>query len=129
MTQVVNEIPLRVTTTGSAGSATGSATTDVPGGITGFLYSVIVKPNATGWANTTDITVTEVGGAGRALLTITDKNNALASYPVRVAEVNNVAVASGGFAPPALVGAQIQVALAQANAQSPAAEVWLQILR
>lgn len=129
MTQIVNDISLRVVTTGSAGSATGSASTNVVGGITGFLHSVIVKPTASGWANTTDITVTEVGGAGRTLLTITNKDSALASYPVRVAEVDATGAVSGGFTPPALVGAQIQVSLVQANAQSPAVEVWLQILR
>lgn len=127
--QTVNSIYLKVTTSGSAGSATGTATTSVPEGLFGFLYSIVIKPNATGWAATTDITVTEVGGPARTLLTLTDKSNALASYPVRVAEVGATGTALPTYAPLALAGSQITVALAQANAQSPALEVWLYLLR
>ncbi len=131
MTQIINTLKLTIVTSGSAGSATGNAITAVPGGITGLLYSVYIKPNATGWAATTDITVTEEGAetAGRTLLTLTDKSSAAVSYPLRVAEVGAIGAATGGYALVALNGGQIKIALAQANAQSPALEAWLYLLR
>jgi hypothetical protein len=130
MDQTINAVYLKVTCAGSAGSATGTATTAVSGGIRGFLYSVYAKPTASGWAATTDITVTESGAgtASRNILTLTDKSNAAASYPVRVAEVGSTGAATGGYTPVALGGGQITVSLTQAN-DAQVFEVWLYILR
>lgn len=127
--QTVNSIYLKVTTSGSAGSATGAATTNVPEGLFGFLYSIVIKPNVSGWAGTTNITVTEVGGPARTLLTLTAKSSAAASYPLRIAEVGSTGTPLATYAPLALAGSQITVALAQANAQTPALEVWFYLLR
>ena len=129
MSQTINVYYMTINTTGSAGNATGSATTNVRGGISGFLYSVVVKPNTSGWASTTDITFTEAEAPGRALLTLTNKNSALASYPVRIAEAGTDGAALSTYAPFALAGSQITVSLAQANAQTPALEVWFYVLR
>ena len=129
MTQIVNVYYTRVNTTGSAGNATGSATTDVPGGITGFLYSVVVKPNTSGWAATTDITFTEADAPARTFLTLTNKDNTQVSYQVRVVENDSTGTALSTYTPIALAGDQITVSLAQANAQTPALEVWFYVLR
>jgi len=132
MTQTINAIYMKLTTAGSAGSATASGTTAIPGGIQGFLYAIYVKPKATGWAATTDITITESGAntPARTILTLTDKSSAAASYPVRVAEVGATGAATGGYAPMAFDNnAQFSVAVAQANAATDALEVWFYLMR
>lgn len=119
---------LRVTTTGAPGSAAGSATTAVPGALVGLLYAVYVVPTASGWAATTDVTVTETS-TGKTLLTVTDKSSAPAEYPVRLAEVDPTGAPTGSVCPPALAAGQVTVTLTQANAQDPAAAVWLYVLQ
>lgn len=129
--QTINKIKVTVTTTGSAGSATGSATTTVPAGIQGLLYSIAIKPKAAGWAATTDITIAEAGTdtPQRTILTLTDKSSAAASYPVRMAEVGNTGSVTGSYAPMAFDASQFTVSLAQANAATDALEVWFYVLR
>lgn len=127
--QTLNAIPLRVVTAGSNGSATGTATTSIPGGIQGFLYAIHIKPNATGWAATTDITITEVGGPARTILTLTNKSDAAAHYPVRVAEVGATGSALPTYTLMPFDAAQFSVAIAQGNAKDPALEVWFYLMR
>ncbi len=131
MQQTINALHLKVTTAGSSGSATGSAQTDVPGGVQGLLYAIYVKPKASGWAATTDITITEEGGStpGRTILTLTDKNSTAANYPVRMAETNAAGTALTSVVPLAVDAAQFKVALAQANAATDALEVWFYVMR
>lgn len=131
-TQTINAIYLKLTTAGSAGSATASGTTTVPGGIQGLLYAIYVKPKAAGWAATTDITITESGSntPGRTILTLTNKSSTATSYPVRVTEVSATGTSVGTYAPMAFDNhAQFSVAIAQGNAATDALEVWFYIMR
>lgn len=69
-----------VTTTGAAGSATGSAQTiDLPLG--SWLIGVRVDYHASAPA-TTDVTISETDGLGQTLLTLTDNNTDGVYYPV-----------------------------------------------
>lgn len=128
MSELINKIKLTVTTTGSDGSATGSAVTAANGGLTGFLHSIHVKPLVAGWAATTDITITETGGAGRTLLTLANKSSAAATYPVRVQEVGADGTGTSTYTMYALNGEQITVSMAQANVDTDALEVWLYLV-
>lgn len=127
--QTINAIYMKLTTTGSDGSATATGTTAIPGGIQGFLYAIHVKPLVAGWAATTDITITEVGGPARTILTLTDKSSTAVTYPVRVAEVGSTGSATGGYAPLAFDAAQFTVTMAQANVDTDALEVWFYLMR
>ena len=129
MSQIINTLKLNITTTGSDGSATGSAVTAANGGITGFLYAIHVKPLVAGWATTTDITITETGGAGRTILTLTDKSSAAVTYPVRLEEVGATGTGVGSRAMYAFNGEQITVSVAGANVDTNAVEVWLYLQR
>jgi hypothetical protein len=132
MQQTINAIYMKLTTVGADGSATATGTTAIPGGIQGFLYSIYVKPLVAGWATTTDITITEVGAntPARTILTLTDKSSAAASYPVRVAEVGATGASVGTYAPMAFDNnAQFRVAMAQANVDTDALEVWFYLMR
>jgi len=127
--QTMNAIYMKLTTAGADGSATASGTTAIPGGIQGFLYAIHVKPLVAGWATTTDITITEVGGPARTILTLTDKSSTAVTYPVRVAEVGSTGAATGGYAPLAVDAVQFTVAMAQANVDTDALEVWFYLMR
>lgn len=128
-TQTINAIYMKLTTTGSDGSATATGTTAIPGGIQGFLYAIHVKPLVAGWAATTDITITEVGGPARTILTLTDKSSTAVTYPVRVAEVGSTGSGVGSYAPLAVDAVQFTVAMAQANVDTDSLEVWFYVLR
>lgn len=125
MAQAVNAIRLAVTTTGANGSAEGEATT--PGGIRGAVMSFRVDYEATA-PNTTDVTITEVGGAGRTLLTLTDRNTD-GEFPVRIAEVGATGTAGTGTTPILMGGEPIEVAVAGCNAITNAVVVWIYILQ
>lgn len=127
MAQAINSIRIPVTTTGSAGSATGDTTTAIPQGIRGALMSFYVDCHASLPA-TTDITITEVGGAGRTLFTLTNRNTG-GEFPVRISEVGTTGTAGSGVTTFLLDGTQIKVALAQANALTNAVVVYAYILQ
>lgn len=126
--QSVNELYIPVTTTGSAGSATGETTTDIAQGIRGFVWAIHVKPNGS-LPNTSDITISEVGGAARTLLTLTNAGTTAKTYPVRIVDTDNTGSDLTSRGAIALGGTQIKVAIAQSDALTKAVEVWVYILR
>ncbi len=127
MSQSVQGIQLKVTTTtGGAGTSTGDNTTS-GGGIQGALMSVYLAFHASA-PNTTDVTITEVGGAGRTFLTLTDVNTS-GEYPIRVAEKGVTGTALGTYAPFLLPGVQLKVALAQCNVLTDAVVATFYILQ
>jgi hypothetical protein len=129
MTQTINAVYLKLTTTGSDGTATATATTAMP--VQGFLYAIYVKPLVAGWAAGTDITITETGThtPQRTILTLTNKSSAAASYPVRIAETGTTGTALTSYVPMAFDGAKFTVTMAEANVDTDALEVWFYLMR
>lgn len=114
------EHSLTITTTGSAGTATGSAVTPT---LYGFLEMVRIDYNA--MPVTTDITISEVGGLNRTLLTISNSNTDAVYYPRSVVhDAAGVAIV-GGYAKIYLYGYPLQVSVAQADAGAEAVKVGL----
>lgn len=71
-------IEARITTTGTSGAATGTKTTiDLPPCV---IVAVKVDYDAAA-PDTTDLTVTETKGLGRALLTLTNQKTDKVAYP------------------------------------------------
>lgn len=108
---------VRVTTTGSAGSATGSATTADE--FHGFLHKVRIDYHASAPA-TTDLTLVETEAASLTLLTLTN-NNSDGTYLPREAVHDNAGtgVTYDGTRPiyeRSPVSGHLTVSLAQADA-------------
>lgn len=128
MSQLVQAVKIAVTTTGSAGSATGETTSAVLQNVAGALWSIYFDFHASA-PSSTDLVVTEVGGAGRTLLTLTNVNTD-ASYPVRIAETGVTGTALGTYTPFVLpVGSQIKVAVSGSNALTDCVVAWCYILQ
>jgi hypothetical protein len=68
---------IRVTTTGSNGSAAGAATSEFQ--LRGFLECI--KTDFTAQPSTTDVTITEADGMQRTLLTLTSGNTDAVDFP------------------------------------------------
>ena len=128
MGQTVNEIRIAVTTAGSAGSATGETTTDIPGGIHGALWSFYLEYHGSAPGATTDVTITEVGGAGRTFLTRTNTATD-GEFPVRIPETGNTGVAGSGVTPYLMGGGQIKVAVEHSNQLTNAVVVTVYLLQ
>lgn len=126
MTQTVNRIRVPVTTTGSAGSATGEVTTDAPGGIRGYLENVYVDYHASAPA-TTDVTISEADGPARTLLTLTDTNTDADVAP-RKLEQDTVGADLASSTRYSLAG-QITVTVAGADALTNCVVVYLDVLQ
>lgn len=126
MSQAIQGIKLAVNTAGSAGSASGDNTTAIRG-IKGALMSVRFDYHASAPA-TTDLTLTEIGGAGRTLLTLTNINTD-GEYPIRIAEVGTTGTALGTYTPILLDGVQLKVALAQCDQLTNAVVAYFYILQ
>lgn len=125
MPQAINGIRLPVTTTGSAGSAAGDATSAT---ISGVLLNVYLKFHASAPGATTDVTITEVGGAGRTLLTLTNTATS-GNFPIRIPEVGVTGTALTGTTPFYLPGTAIKVAVAQCDALTEAVVAFFDILQ
>jgi hypothetical protein len=78
--------------------------------------------------NTTDVTLSEVGGGGRTLLTVTNNNTSGSYYPTVEAQDSAGAGISGVRLPIALGGAGLKVEVAQSDALIEAVVAWLLIL-
>lgn len=101
-----------VTTTGSAGSATG---TGYSGSINGLLLGVYLDYNASAPA-TTDVTIsTNVTAHGGTILTVSN-NNSDGFYPVRVQAVDNTGTAISGVYELWPISGVVKIAVAQADA-------------
>lgn len=127
MSQSANSIRLAITTTGSSGSAVGELTTNVPGGIRGYLYSVYLDYHASAPSGT-DLVISEVGGPARTFLTLTDVNTD-GERPIRRSTVGVTGATDGGSAPFALAGTQIKVAVSGSNALTDAVVATLYLLQ
>ncbi len=124
MGQSVNTIRIPVTTTGVDGSGVGEASS---AGVRAAIMSFYIKYHASA-PGTTDVVITEVGGAGRTLLTRNNTNTS-GEFPVRISEVGNTGTAGSGVTPYFLGGEQIKVAVTGANALAPAVEVFAYVLQ
>lgn len=116
--------PIAVTTTGDPGSATGSNTLGHELERM-FLLGVKIDYHASAPA-TTDVTITEVGGLGQTLLTLTNVNTDGFYYP-RV-EVDDPTGTGLGVYNPLMVEGDVQVAVAGCDALTDAVSVTLQLL-
>jgi len=94
------EYQVAVTTTGSAGSATGTADSNP---ITGELLAVFVDYNASAPATTT-VDLDEVGGAGRKLLDKAANATDVTHYPRVLMQDNTGANLTGVYERFALAG-------------------------
>lgn len=128
MAQAVNCIRIPVTTTGSAGSASGNQSSAVPGGIRGAIMSIYLDYHASAPGATTDVTITEVGDANRTLLTRTNTATD-GEFPVRISEVGSTGTAGSGVTPYFIAGAQINVAVAQSDALTNAVVAYVYVLQ
>ena len=118
-----SEVYLPVTTTGSAGSATGSK---VSGVINGLIYSIYVKYHASA-PSSTDVTIAETNGATRTFLTLTNVNTS-GTKPAYAAVVDATGTALSSYVAPALAGRTVTVSVAGADALTNAVEVYLYVL-
>lgn len=116
----LKRVNLPITTTGSAGSATGSATTGVPGGVA-RLVAVDIDFHASTPA-TADTTVAADRGT---VLTVTNSATDKTYYPrVPVQSAAGADIAGRGEEPPIVEGT-VTVSLAGADALATAATVGL----
>lgn len=121
---MIETFPIKVTTTGSAGSAAGSADSDP---INGILRAIRVDYHASAPA-TTDLTVTELNSLGRTLLTKTDTATDDIVYPtVEADDAAFAAIADTVW--PICIDGRVRVSVAQSNALAPAVTVWVQVER
>lgn len=118
-----SEVYIPVTTTGSAGSATGSGVSNV---INGLIYSIYVKYHASA-PGTTDVTISETTGATRTFLTLTNTNTS-GTKPAYVAAVDATGTALTSYVATALAGRTVTVSVAGCDALTNAVEVYLYVL-
>lgn len=104
----------RVTTVGSAGSATGTA---VISGLRGLLARLAGNWHADAPAGTSDVTIVETwDGGSRTLYT---KSNSVTDFDFapQIAAADNTGTAiTGAYAPVALIGSTITITVAQSDA-------------
>lgn len=109
--------PVNVTTTGGSGASAGTGTS---GAIRGILMAV--KVTYTSQHANTDVTITEVGGLGRTILTLTNINTTGTYYP-RIALHDTTGVALAGQYAPFDLSTPILVTVAQGNDGAPGVAV------
>lgn len=113
----------KITTTGSAGSATGSATIS---GLRGVLARLIVNWHASAPAATSDITIVETwDGGSRTLYAKTNAVTDVDLVPQVPASDNAGAAITGAYGYVALTGGTITVSIAQSDALTDCAIVTL----
>ena len=117
-------IKLTVTTTGSAGSATGTASTNSP--VQGWLEAVRLDYDATS-PPSTDITLVEIGGMERTLLTVSNANTDVTLYPQPFVSDTAGIVSTTESKPYFIDTAQLQVNVAQCDPLAAAIVATLQI--
>lgn len=107
-----------VTTTGSAGVATGSATSQR---LKGTLNAIRVVYNGSAPA-TTDLTITETNAMGRAILTLVNTNTSAVYYP----EVQSSGLTGSAISAEykeIYIDSEVTIAVAQSDALAPAVTV------
>lgn len=116
---------IRVTTTGSAGSATGETTDDFL--VHGLLLGVRLDYHASAPV-TTVVTITEAGGLKRTLLTAPASATDVSFNPHNTTQTT-VGVNTGFYEPFYLDGVNITVTVTASNALTDAVVVVLSILK
>jgi hypothetical protein len=106
------EYVIRVTTTGSAGAAAGTGSSESP--VRGYLEAIQVA--YTNQPATTDVTVSEVGGMARTLLTRTNSSTGGVFYPRAQASDSTGTAISGQYGRLYLSGATVTVSVAEGDA-------------
>lgn len=113
MASNVQPYTIRVTTTGSAGSATGSATLK---GVTGILSRLAINWHASA-AATSDLTITEAwDGGSKTIYSKSDSVTDVDTLPLYAAADNAGAAISDQYAMLTLLGGTITVSVAQGDA-------------
>jgi len=120
----LDRIAIPVTTTGGAGSATGSATATV----IGALVEIALDFAATAPA-TTDTTIAYAGVGGGNLLVVTNSATDALIAPRRTALVDNANAAITGSYDTFYLNGPVTVSVAQSNALDPVVVATLMILR
>lgn len=116
---------IKVTTTGSAGSASGTGTSNKP--VRGVLGAVSIAYHASAPAGTTDVTIAESSGLARTLLTRTNTATSATFYPAAT-QHDGTGTALTSYTPYILVGDYITVTVAQCDALTDAVVVTLHTL-
>ncbi len=117
------EITVPVNTTGTAGSATGTAVTEP---INGDVVSVRLDFNA-GAPATTTVDLDEVGGAARKILDKAASNTDVVHYPTALADDNTGTPLTGIYARFSLAGRPIRITVAASDALTPAVTVTIMV--
>lgn len=115
------QVIINITTTGSAGSASGTTTS---GRIRGWLYAINVDYHASAPA-TTDITITEANSIGRTLYSKANSVTDVTVYPYIQATDTTGTALSGVYQPIYIDWSGVTVALAQCDALTNAVVVTL----
>lgn len=118
------EIRIPVTTTGSAGSASGTEDSEP---ITGFLMYARIEYHSAPSTTTVDIDEVLSGALGRKLLDKAASNTNVTHYP-RHEMQNNTGTGVGLYQPEYLAGRPVRVTIALSDALDPAVTVILGIL-
>lgn len=121
----IREYQVKVSTTGSAASATGSNSVAVP---LGELVGVYLDFNSSTPA-TTDTTITSTGdgaGVGTTLLTITNSTTDAWYFPGEQMDGNTGSAITGAYQHPLVFG-HITIALAGSDALTDALIAWLYV--
>lgn len=119
----VTTYAVAVTTTGSAGSATGTATTDL---IFGYLVDVYLDYHASA-PSTTDVTISYATRGGNILAVASANTDAL--FHPRASLATNAAAAITNSYSRFLLNDKITVAVAEADALAPAVTAYLRVER
>jgi hypothetical protein len=116
---------VRVTTTGSAGSASATALTTIP--VNGLITAIKIDYHASAPV-TTDVVIAETGLFSRTLLTVSNNKTDNNYYP-GYAQVDAAATALTAYALPNVSGEYVSIAVAQCDALTDAVVVHIQTLR
>lgn len=115
-----------VTTTGSAGSATGAATLSL--GRAGILRAIAIDYNASAPA-TTDVVIKADSTSGATLFTRADSSTDLAATAVTTDALDEAgaAVVNPGTGYPFSSGLRVEVAQSDALANAVVVDVWVEV--
>lgn len=116
---------VRVTTTGSAGSASGSATTELP--VRGLVMAIKVDYHASA-PNTTTVNVDEASGMQRRLLQKAASNTDAVHYPVVQQHDTTGTAITGQYTPVYVNGVRLSVSVGSSNALTDAVVVTIDIM-
>lgn len=119
------EYVLKVTTTGSAGSATGSASTEMP--IRGAIWEIKIDYHASA-PNTTTVDIDEVDGMARKILDLAGANTDAVYRPRQVTHTNTGTAGTAYTEPFLITNRRLTVSVAASDALTDAVVVTLIVL-